>query len=114
LDYPAGERFVGACGAPSHASIQEAVDAASDGETISVCPGTYTDPVLVTREVRIRAAVPDSVTVQTAGTAFDVRRSGVAIEGLTIHVSSGAAITASALCPLGQASCASPGYGSNL
>jgi len=114
LIYPGAERFVGGCGAPSHPDIQAAVNAAADGETITVCPGAYTQPVQVTKQVRIRAVTAGTVTMHTATTAFDVRRSGVAIQNLMIRADAGAAIVADTICPLGQASCASPGRGSNL
>jgi cysteine-rich repeat protein len=106
--------YVGSCGAPSYATIQAAVDAASDGDVITVCAGTYTDPVQVTHQVRIQAT-PGTVTVHTTGSpAFDIRRSGVHIEGLTIQADGATAIVADAICPLGQPSCAQPGNGSNL
>jgi hypothetical protein len=114
LDHPGTQRFVGGCGAPNHSDIQAAVNAAADGDVINVCAGTYTQSVQVTKQVRIRAASGAAVTVHTSATAFDVRRSGVQIEGLTIQSDTGAAIEANAICPLGQSSCASPGYGSSL
>lgn len=114
LVYPGGERFVGGCGAPSHPDIQAAIDAASDGDTITICPGTYTQPVQVTKQVKIRAFSAGTVTVQTTGTAFDIRRSGVVIDGLAIAATGGSAVSANAICPLTQPTCASPGRGSNL
>jgi cysteine-rich repeat protein/parallel beta-helix repeat protein len=114
LSYPGIERFVGGCDMPNHADIQAAVNAAADGDVISVCPGTYTQSVVVTKQVKIRANAGGPVTVHTNGTAFDIRRSGVQIEGLNIQSDTGAAVTATTLCPLGQTSCASPGEGTNL
>ena len=114
LTYPPATRFVGGCGAPTYGTIQAAVDAASDGETITVCAGAYTQPVAVTKQVRIQAGSGGPVTVHTSGTAFDVRRSGVQIDGLTIQSDTGAGIAANSICPFGQSSCASPGRGTNL
>jgi cysteine-rich repeat protein len=115
LVYPGSERFVGACGAPSDPDIQSAIDAAADGDTITICPGTYTQPVQVTKQVKIRAQTAGTVTVQTSGTtAFDIRRSGVVIDGLAIQATGAVAIAADGICPLGQSGCASPGRGSNL
>ncbi len=114
LLYSGTEHFVGGCGTPSNDSIQSALNGAADGDTITVCPGTYTQPVLVDKQVRIRAVPGGGVIVHTAGTAFDVRRSGVHIEGLTIQSDSGSGVAANTICPLGQPSCPSPGQGTNL
>ena len=108
------ERFVGVCGAPSFASIQLAVDASSAGDIVSICPGVHAESVIVGEEVTIRSTGGAAVTtVQSAGVAFDVRRSGVRIEDLTIEGAT-AGIQANAICGLGQASCPAPGRGSNL
>lgn len=108
------ERFVGACGAPSFGSIQAAVSASTAGDVVSVCPGTYNESVIVDQEVTIRStAGAAATTVQSPAIAFDVRRSGVRIEGLTIEGAT-AGIQANSLCGLGQSSCAPPGRGSNL
>ena len=108
------ERFVGACGAPSFPDIQSAIDAAQDGDVVSVCPGTYSQAVQITKEVTLRSTGGAGVTtIHTAATALAVRRSGVVIEGFTLISDSGAAVAADAICPLQQASCGSP-RGSNL
>jgi len=114
LVYPGTERFVGMCGMPTYVTIQDAVDAAADGDVITLCPGNYTQPVTVTKQVKIQASGLGPATVHTAGTAFDVQRSGVHIEGLTIESDSGSAVSANSICPLAQSSCAFPGNGSNL
>lgn len=113
------ERFVGGCGAPSFGTIQDAVDASLDGDVVSICPGTYVESVLVTRELRIRStAGAASTTVQPAATTiFDVRRSGVTIEDLTLTAGTASpsiAIAADQICGLGLSSCPAPGRGSNL
>lgn len=111
---PASERFVGACGLPTFATIQAAVSASAAGDVVSVCPGTYAESVIVDQEVTIRSTGGAAVTtVQSPGLAFDVRRSGVRIEGLTIE-GAGAGIQANAICGLGQSSCPAPGRGSTL
>lgn len=108
------ERFAGACGAPSFPSIQAAVSASSAGDIVSVCPGTWNESVIVDREVVIRSTGGAAVTtVQSPGVAFDVRRSGVRIEGLTIQGAT-AGIRADSICGLGLASCTAPGQGSHL
>ncbi len=108
------ERFVGACGLPTFVTIQAAVSASAAGDVVSVCPGTYVESVIVDQEVTIRSTGGAAVTtVQSPGVAFDVRRSGVRIDSLTIE-GVVAAVRADAICGLGLASCAAPGRGSNL
>jgi len=108
------ERFVGGCGSPSYGDIQSAVDVSQDGDVVSVCPGSYTQPVVISREVILRSTGGAAVTtIHTAADTLSVRRSGVAIEGLTLISDSGAAIEADAICPLQQASCADA-RGSNV
>lgn len=111
---PPTERFVGACGAPTFGTIQAAVNASAAGDVVSICPGTYVESVIVSQEVTIRSTGGAAVTtVQSPAIAFDVRRSGVRIEGLTIE-GAAAGIQANAICGLGQSSCTAPGRGSNL
>jgi cysteine-rich repeat protein len=108
------ERFVGVCGMPTFGTIQAAVSASASGDIVSICPGTYNESVIVDQEVTIRSTGGAGVTtVQSPGIAFDVRRSGVRIEGLTIE-GAAAGIQANAICGLGQTSCPPPGRGSNL
>lgn len=114
LSYPGAQRYVGGCGAPSYPDIQAAINAAANGDVINVCTGTYTTPVVVNKQVKIQAATGAAVIVHTSDSAFNIHRSGVHIEGLTIQSDDGAAIEANTICPLGQASCASPGQGSNI
>jgi parallel beta-helix repeat protein len=67
-------------------SIQEAIDAASDGDVIFVGPGTYTESVIVNKAVSIKGAGADVTTVQSPDgtTAFAVVASNVSIRGFTI------------------------------
>lgn len=111
---PGAQRFVGGCGMPSFGTIQAAVNASASGDTVSVCPGTYPESVIVTQEVTIRSTGGAAVTTVTSpGIAFDVQRSGVRIEGLTIQGAT-AAVRADNICGLGLSSCAPPGRGSTL
>jgi cysteine-rich repeat protein len=102
------ERFVGACGAPSFGSIQAAVSASTTGDFVSVCPGAYIETVVVDQEVTIRSTAGAAVTSVQAGTAatviFDIRRSGVTIEGLTL-TGGMRAIAVDDICPLGLTTC---------
>lgn len=115
FDFGGGnERFAGGCGAPSFADVQAAVDASSDGDVVTVCPGTFVGSVVVHKEIVLRSFSGAATTeLRATGTTVDVRRSGVAIEGLTIVSEAGAAIAADSICPLGQSSC-SNAAGSNL
>jgi cysteine-rich repeat protein len=108
------ESFVGGCGAPSFATIQAAVDAAADGDIVSVCPGTYTQSVQITKQIHLRSTGGAPLTtIHTAATTLEVRRSGVRIEGFTLISDGATAVAADAICPLGQTSCGTP-QGSNL
>lgn len=105
---PPTERFVGVCGAPNFSTIQAAVDASGSGDVVSICPGAWIESVLVNREVTIRSTDGAAVTSVQAGTAadtiFDVRRSGVTIDDLTL-LNSERAIAIDQICPLGISSC---------
>ena len=104
------------CAAAAFATIQSAIASGSvvDGDLISVCPGSYAESVIVTKEVSIRSTNGAAVTtVTSAGVAFDVRRSAVTIEGLTIAATI-SGVEANSICPIGASSCTAPGAGSNL
>jgi hypothetical protein len=110
---------VGLCGLPSFATIQLAITAAGPGDVVTICPGTYFENVVVDEEVTIRSASGAASTTINQGllgsVIFDVRRSGVTIEDLTLVAGTAAAvISADAICGLGEGACADPGFGSNL
>ena len=67
-------------------SIQDAIDAASDGDVIFVSSGTYNENVTVNKSVKIKGAGAASTTVQspTGNTVFTVVANNVSITGLTI------------------------------
>lgn len=75
-------------------SIQEAIDAASDGDTVEICSGTYTENLDIdTRVLTLVAADGDgTVTVEGDGTwyAVEIVDSTVNMEGLV--VTGGAAV----------------------
>ncbi len=112
------ERFVGVCGAPSFADIQSAISASSSGDIVSICPGTYFESVVVDAEVTIRSASGAASTTINRGAGsiiFDVERSGVTIEDLTLVAGTASAvISADNICGLGEGACGDPGFGSNL
>jgi cysteine-rich repeat protein len=126
--YPPGNTFyvnddtsdgTGTCLTPDFADIQSAIDAAAvlDGDTILVCPGTYTQAVVVTKELILRSTDgPSSTVIHTsADITLDLRRSATRIEGFTLISDSSNAIDANRICPIANGSCAAPGArGSNL
>ena len=57
------------------ATIQEAVDAAADGDTILIAPGTYSGNVTVNKDVTIRAPMPAFPATMAAA---DLERSSMA------------------------------------
>ncbi|MEI7826417.1 MAG: NosD domain-containing protein [Euryarchaeota archaeon] len=70
-----------------HKSITEAVNAAQPGDTITISASTYTENVIVTKSVTIRAASPGSTVVTAADPSKDVflvQSKNVRVEGLTI------------------------------
>jgi parallel beta-helix repeat protein len=80
----AAELTVGTDG--QYKTIQQAVNAAKSGDTISVAPGTYTENVVVDKSLTIIAA-SGRPTVQAADSSADVfllTSSGVHIDGLKI------------------------------
>jgi cysteine-rich repeat protein len=104
------------CMAPSFSSIQAAINAAADGDTIAVCPGTYVEALVVTAEVTLRSTDGAAVTTINGGVApaVDLRRSATTVDGFTL-VSTGTTVDANAICPIAAAGCANPGErGSNV
>jgi nitrous oxidase accessory protein len=74
-------------------SITEAVNAAQPGDTITISASTYTENVIVTKSVTIKAASPGSTVVTAADPSKDVflvRAKNVRVEGLTITGATGA------------------------
>jgi parallel beta-helix repeat protein len=56
--------YVGTCGAPNKPTIQAAVNASSQNDTVLVCPGTYAEQVTITKNL--------TITGLTVGTADQV------------------------------------------
>ena len=68
-------------------TIQEAVDAASAGDTVYVCNGTYNEAVLVNKSLLIVGESKDSTIVRSSGVmsdVFNVTATDVFIANLTI------------------------------
>jgi parallel beta-helix repeat protein len=76
-----------------YTSITGAINAAQPGDTITISAGTYTENIIVTKSVTIKAASPGSVVVTAADPSKDVflvQAKNVRVEGLTISGATGA------------------------
>ncbi len=73
-------------GGADFTSIQAAVDAASDGDAIIVCDGTYAESVSVTKGISIRSENGAATTKLAPGSfnGFVVTADGATVEGFTI------------------------------
>lgn len=86
------------CPTATFATISTAVVAASPGDTIQVCAGTYNEQVIVNKQLiilgaqngvdaRTRTAVPsptvESIITSASGILVDVQTSGIMIDGFT-------------------------------
>jgi len=76
-----------------YASITGAINAAQPGDTITISAGTYTENIIVTKSVTIKAAGLGSTVVTAADPSKDVflvQAKNVRVEGLTITGATGA------------------------
>lgn len=77
------------CNTAGYATIQAAVTAASPGDLIKVCPGTYRENVTIgTNNVKVMSTGGASVTTVNAAISahvFDVTGLGLTLKGLTIR-----------------------------
>lgn len=93
------------CGKPGYNRIQDAVDAATDGDNIIVCGGRYAENVVVNRSVTIQGqgdptVVPtgedanvDSASATPLQVAFRIEDDGVTIRDLTVDGQGNKALT---------------------
>lgn len=106
------------CGSPDFTDIQSAINSGSvvDGDVILVCPGTYTQSIVVTKELTLQSTDGPLVTILHTGATItlDLRRSATRIDGFTIIADAANAIDANQICPIADPSCSNPGRGSNL
>jgi uncharacterized repeat protein (TIGR01451 family) len=78
--------FVGGTGNGNYTSIQTAIDKASEGDTVFVYTGTYTEHVLVNKSINLIGENRDNTTISGNGTAdvVSVTANGVVISGFTV------------------------------
>ena len=86
-----GTDHVHGCAAPDFSTITDAVDAAHNGDTIVVCPGTYTEDVIVDKSVHI---VGHFATIDATGleNALQIVTSHVSVSHLTVQNANGEGI----------------------
>ncbi len=72
-------------GPAMYATIQAALDASADGDTISVAAGTYNESLAISTDVTLAGAGSGSTFVTAPGTGYlvSLRASGVSISGFT-------------------------------
>jgi hypothetical protein len=91
---------IGGGGAATTRTIQEAIDLAVRGATVSVLPGTYPEALVIRRGLTLEATGERSGPVVVAppgapGTTIEIATTEpVVIRGLTVHASGGTAIRA--------------------
>jgi hypothetical protein len=75
-----------------HPTIQGALDAARDGDTIKLSPGTYAGGIVIDKSVRLRGAGAHSTTIRGGGPVVTVSGGRVVLAGVKItggHTSRG-------------------------
>lgn len=81
----------GGCNTGTYSTISAAVAAADPGATVVVCPGTYTEDVVVTKAISL---VGRGATIDATGLANGVQivTSGVTLKGFTVENATGEGI----------------------
>lgn len=76
------------CTRAGYATIQAAVDAASAGDTVRVCPGVYDESVVIaTNDLTLESTAGAASTIiapTTSAHAIEIRGTGVTVKGFTI------------------------------
>jgi parallel beta-helix repeat protein len=73
------------CGHDSYPTITAAVNAAPSWATVTVCPGTYAEDVVVTKPVSIIGLGHPVINASGLSNGVDVQASGTEIQGLTVE-----------------------------
>jgi parallel beta-helix repeat protein len=84
----AGTVFVGGCGTPSFATIQDGVNHATAGSTVDVCPGTYPEQVSINKRLTLQG-----IAVGTANQAIVAAPAGGVVAN-TVSLTTGELIAA--------------------
>jgi len=77
--------YVGGSGANNYTSIQDAINAANDGDTIFVYSGIYDGPVVINKEIRL---IGDPSIDGHGGYGIKIEANNVSVENFTIYNSS--------------------------
>ncbi len=96
LPAQAATRYVGSCGAPSTTTIAAAVTAASAGDTLLICPGSYSETVTVNKDnltLGASTGVAADVTVSNPGIPFTLSATGLTLRDMTVTSSNNIAIS---------------------
>jgi hypothetical protein len=91
-----GSDPVSACNTPDYGTIQDAVDAATTGDTIYVCDGTYSDPVTINEPLTLdgaeygvsgvgRTGAPETVIDAPGGVTYSAGATTGTLSGFTLN-----------------------------
>lgn len=83
----AATRYVGACGTPTTPTIAAAITAASAGDTILICSGTYTEALTVNKDnLTLRSFTGNraDVTVTHSGIPFTLTGANTSLKNMTL------------------------------
>lgn len=75
------------CNNPGYATIQAAVNAAAPADVVNVCPGTYSENVVIPKSLTVKSTGGAAVTTVNAAISahvFDIVAANVSLEGFTI------------------------------
>jgi parallel beta-helix repeat protein len=84
----AGTVFVGGCGTPTYATIQDGINHATAGSTVDVCPGTYPEQVSINKRLTLQG-----IAVGTADQAIVAAPPGGVVAN-TVSLATGESIAA--------------------
>lgn len=91
----AATRYVGDCGTPNTTTIAAALAAASAGDTINICPGTYNESVTVNSTgLTIKGSTGNAADVKVTGTyPFTVMAASITLKDMTLNTAGAGVFT---------------------